>query len=283
MNPPSISQREVEALRDLVAAADSVQAPLVTVGATARQLVFNDRYGIASHRSTTDWDFGVFVADWAAFSRLKHVITAAGRFKVTPGNEHRILHLRTGVEIDLIPFGGVENDGVIQWPGGGQVMNVTGYEDALSLAEEIAPASDLRLRVATVPLLAVLKLFAAADRASHTDRDLTDLDHLLVQYPTAGREGDVWEWPLAEMADELDWDFLGAFLLGADIGIACRIATLERLDPLVAEFGNPFGRFSRLAARNAVSDGDELRRRNRWAHRFVWLRHGMRLARKGRT
>jgi predicted nucleotidyltransferase len=183
------------------------------------------------------------------------------------------------VAIDLIPFGGLERDGHIRWPGDGQEMNMSGYGDAFALATEVRLAEDLSIHVVTVPMLVVLKLFAAADRAAHTDRDLSDLRHVFDEYPTAGREAEVLARPLVGMADALDWDHLAPFLLGADIGVSCSATTLDRLGPVLDEFTNPFGRFAHRLARPAFDAEEELRQRRHAAARFMWLAHGIRLAR----
>jgi predicted nucleotidyltransferase len=86
MTHPPVSDDEIRALRDLVTCADSVNTPLLAVGATARELVFNRAYGIPSHRSTTDWDFGASVPDWATFWRLRERATAGGAFEADLSN-----------------------------------------------------------------------------------------------------------------------------------------------------------------------------------------------------
>jgi predicted nucleotidyltransferase len=273
---------EIKAIRDLVASARAVATPLIVVGASARELVFNQRYNIRSHRSTTDWDFGVLVPDWATFERLIDHMVACGVFIADATNQQRFIHEATGVDIDLIPFGGVEREGLIRWPRGGREMNVTGYDEAMAMAEELELAPGLRVRVATVSLLVVLKVFAAADRAAETDRDLTDLRHLIDNYPTAGREAEVYEPPLDAVGENFDWNHLGAFLLGADIGLACRLTTLEHVDKILVALSNPFGQFASRAIRQSFTEDDERQQRKHWADSLTWVRHGLRLSQRNR-
>jgi predicted nucleotidyltransferase len=96
-----LTETELNCLRSLLRAASELDIPILAVGATARWLVFNLPNEIPLHRTTTDWDFGVNVADWDLFRQLcKKLSEQADSF--TPGrHEHELIHSASGIKIDL--------------------------------------------------------------------------------------------------------------------------------------------------------------------------------------
>jgi predicted nucleotidyltransferase len=165
---------EREALRDFAVIASQNDVPIVLVGASARLLIFDSRYNIRSTRTTGDWDIAVQVVDWEEFDRLEKALTAGKTPLFSKGRSmHRIRHNR-GVEIDIIPFGGVEKeDGTIVWPQDDQQMNMLGFREVYLNAELYDMGGGFVVPVATPPGLAVLKIFAYNDR--QRDDDIRDL------------------------------------------------------------------------------------------------------------
>jgi predicted nucleotidyltransferase len=88
---------------------------------------------------------------------------------------------RRGYPIDLVPFGGVEDPAAtIAWPPDRSiVMNVAGYREAFEAAPQVEIDAGLVVRVVSLPGLAILKLFAWADRGAgdyrRRDEELADL------------------------------------------------------------------------------------------------------------
>lgn len=76
-------------------------------GATAREILIHHVYGRTVGRRTRDIDFAVFVEGWDRFDALKRAFTEAGAIAIK-GNVHRLT--LDGVELDIIPFGGVAED-----------------------------------------------------------------------------------------------------------------------------------------------------------------------------
>lgn len=65
-------------------------------------------------------------------------------------------------------------------------MNVIGYTDALEGAVTLRVAADLSIKVASLPGLALLKLFAWQDRHRESSKDAWDLRLILTSYAAAG-------------------------------------------------------------------------------------------------
>lgn len=174
-------------LREIDRVARQQDCSYFVAGATARDLVLVHVFGLRPGRATRDIDFGFAVEDWRQFERFKKDLTATGQFRAHPHALQRLLFQSSEsveIPVDLIPFGGVTlADNTIAWPPHRDVvMNVSGFEEALASSVAIALDSDLTVRVASIPGLAVLKLVAWSDRGKTTNKDAADLYRLIDSY-----------------------------------------------------------------------------------------------------
>ncbi len=131
---------------------------LLLVGAAARDVLLSYAHGIALARATHDADLALAVPNWDAFETLRRRLADSGIFEPTPAR-HKLRH-RSGIRIDLIPFGGVERpDGSIAWPPEyAEVMEVLGFAEARASAIEVRLPDSHILDVVALPMLAVLKV-----------------------------------------------------------------------------------------------------------------------------
>jgi predicted nucleotidyltransferase len=115
-------------------------------------------------------------------------------------------------------------------------MNVAGYHDALATAQDVEVHPGLVVRVASLPALAVLKLFAWADRGAGNRKDALDLALLLRQYGAAGNEDRLFgeEIGLFE-AVSYNLDLASPRLLGKDARRATTPATREQVLTLLED------------------------------------------------
>lgn len=171
---------------DFREAAPSVD--LLLVGAVARDVLLSYAHDIALARATHDADLAFAIPDWTAFDTLRRRLLESGRFEPLAGAVHKLQH-RSGIRIDLIPFGGVErSDGSIAWPPEyAEVMGVLGFAEARASAIEVGLPDNQILHVVALPMLALLKVFAWADRRVREPRkDAADLFAILTNYLDAG-------------------------------------------------------------------------------------------------
>lgn len=202
---------EFEALRQLIRVAEGRGLRVLLIGAMARQLVFDGRYDIPIHRATLDIDAVVRSESWDAYDALVEVLA---RNDFTRRSDHSFPY-RNGEQIDLLPFGGVADDaGNLIWPGSGRAMSLAGLETAEAHSEGIDHAG-MEVRVASLPSLVALKLYAFRDRFAYTEKDLGDLLHVLSNASEALAERACVE--LGEELADLDDEQVGPYLLGRDL------------------------------------------------------------------
>ncbi|MGH8191777.1 MAG: nucleotidyl transferase AbiEii/AbiGii toxin family protein [Rhodanobacteraceae bacterium] len=218
---PDLSDRsELRLLAGLVVAIRRAQpcARFLLVGALARDLLLSYAHGIPSRRATEDLDFAFAVDNWRAFTDLRASLIASGGFADVADVPHRLLF--DGRRVDLIPFGGVENpEGAIDWPAPRETrMVVLGVREAMGAVVETKLPGDVIVAVASLPALALLKLFAWGDRRYlQRGKDAGDLWLLLRNYLDAGnRERLYVEAAHLLEARDYDDDLAGAWLMGSD-------------------------------------------------------------------
>jgi predicted nucleotidyltransferase len=209
----------------------------------ARDVILYHVFGLETGRATLDVDVAVAVDNWPEFERIKTRLVETGKVTIDENRPHRLFYraIAEGKRspLDLLPFGGVERrPSEIAWPPDlSVVMNVAGYREALAAAEQVELRAGLVVRVASLPSLAVLKLFAWDDRGLEDARDALDFGALLHSYSEAGNEDRLYgdEMPLLE-AVGYDVDLASARLLGKDaariIGPATRVHVVALLDDL---------------------------------------------------
>jgi predicted nucleotidyltransferase len=157
----------VEALQPRAA---TCGAELLVVGAAARDILLTTKPA----RATNDVDVAVAVASH------EQATTITDGLELVPGYLHKF-RVR-GVEVDVVPFGAVENaDRTVTSPDGYR-MNLLGVSEALACAVTVTLRFGVVVKVASVPAQVVLKLVAWEDRHHLTTRDATDLLSLLTEY-----------------------------------------------------------------------------------------------------
>lgn len=248
MNPA-----EKDALRQLIAVADRHGTAWFLVGAGARML-FDELHGIPMGRTTQDWDIAVRVRDWADYERLLETLLETGSFRRRP-TPHRVEHA-TGVRIDLLPFGGVEQDGKIVWPQDGHEMNMAGFDECLSVVVTVDVAPDLGIPVVGLAGLALLKIHAYDDRSAHgINKDLHDLDHLLRTHADTVDEDSRDEAAARALLDaELDWEHAGAWMLGVEIARSFSAALVDGARQWAERMADPYAREPSTRTRMQLGD-----------------------------
>lgn len=202
----------------------------VVVGATARDLMLYHVFGIPVSRATRDVDFAIAVESWDTFQSVRAALLNIEHF--TPGKTLHRLYC-DGVPVDLIPFGGLAENGTILWPPSlDTAMSVAGFDDALAASVRVAIDSTLTVPVVSLAALAILKVFAWHDR-NVTDKDALDLFRILSTYADANNADRLYAAESPHMETyEFQPEYAGAALAGEDSRAIASPDTLERLRAL---------------------------------------------------
>ena len=240
-NPHSITPSKpvdpstIRVLRAVDNVASSLNCPFFVAGATARDLMLVNVYGLRPGRATRDIDFGIAVESWDEFQGLKERMIATGEFAGDLKAQQRLVYTDRAagfsIPVDLIPFRGVASaNQMIAWPPSREVvLNVAGFEEAWASSLPVAVEEGLTVRVASVPGLTLLKLIAWADRGVQNNKDAADLYRLLATYSEAGNFDRLYDQePGLLEAVEFDLELAGAELLGRDVARICPAPTLEQ-------------------------------------------------------
>lgn len=212
-------------IREIQKVAISLEIEVFIVGAVARIILLEYVFGLSAGRTTTDIDFAFAAENWEQFKKIKSHLLENSNYRESSKQAHKLFFKSPDCEfefeIDLIPFGEIEfQPNTISWPPDMSVMmNVAGYRDALAAAVRVEIEPELIISVASLPGIAILKLYAWADREKETSKDAQDLAALLRGYRDAGNEDRVYEGEAAIaalVAVDYDVELAGAWLLGKD-------------------------------------------------------------------
>ena len=112
-------------------------------------------------------------------------------------------------------------------------MNVAGFRDAYTSAVPVEIAPELVISVASIPGIAILKLFAWVDRGREDPKDAADLLMLFRQYHEAGNQNRIYEDAIEALeAAGYDIELAGAWLLGNDVYAVSSSETRSQLAAL---------------------------------------------------
>ncbi|MEU3765215.1 hypothetical protein AB0E55_09155 [Amycolatopsis keratiniphila] len=191
---------------DAIAGAEAVD--YLVVGATARTILSIGLVGGPPERATQDIDIATAMGTWADFEQF------ASRLEWSGGSAHSFIV--EGVEVDVVPYGGIEDDDrTILWPDDHR-MNVRGLSEAVASAESVLLPGGLVIKVPSVPALAMLKLLTWWDRRLRTTRDAIDLGTMIGWYSSGQYLERLYdEEPDALERNDYDPELAGAWLLGS--------------------------------------------------------------------
>lgn len=195
-------------LESVAEACGEMDADFFLIGALARDVLLEHIYGTDVPLTTGDVDVAVAVESWQVYEDLRRRLTRGHGFENEP--EKQRLRSPEGTPLDLVPFGGLEEEGgkVRFPPGGSRELTVLGFEAAWEKAPPVhfgegpggegpggeeavgkgAGGKGPVLRVASLEGLALLKLVSWDERPNRRARDAQDLCLLLQHFYDARLE-----------------------------------------------------------------------------------------------
>lgn len=254
-------------LAAIVAALQGVAAPLdigfLIIGAAARDLMLR-AHGLESPRQTRDVDFAFMVPSWAAFGALRDGLLGSGGFVAKDGPSlHRLMHAASGLPIDIVPFGGIENAGrIIAFPPDQAIeFDCFGVHEAYASKVEIQLPDGVAVQVAAIPAQVLLKIAAFNDRKHKLPgRDAPDLLLLIRKYLDCGgmdglRGGDSGIFEV----EDFDAEIASAQLLARAVRALVDAAGLARVLAILAPEIDPHGNLLLIRQSGMADDERALR------------------------
>jgi predicted nucleotidyltransferase len=237
---------ELRLLGALVKAVDAAAAglPFLIAGAMARDLLLVHAHDIPSQRATEDVDLACFVQDWGEFEALRNELLSGGEFAEVPRKGIHALRFRRSLEVDILPFGGVERDDrtVVLPPDNAFEISMFGFREALDSSVTVLLPDDAKVQVVSLPALAVLKLSAWTERRLRAPgRDAYDLLFVIRNYSYAEQYGHLHDQNPYLTDSPADFEAGGAWLLGRDMASLVDTAGHERLATIIANETDPTG------------------------------------------
>ena len=211
---------------------DLIGEKFILVGAAARDILLA-MHNIKPERATRDVDFAVRVEDWDIYNELRRRLIEKG-FK-----ENRAPHIfifKTAT-FDIIPFGEITTEkSEILWPQDGRVMTMLGFEEAFNTSHRFTTSKELRIHIASLASLVMLKIIAWKDRPTERSQDPLDISTIMRRYFDAGNRDRFYD-DHSELADMEPFtvERAGAALLGRDLKKICAKSTLAKIKSILED------------------------------------------------
>ena len=219
-------------LTDFKSIIDSLEVPMLLIGAQARILIFDSQYKVQG-RATKDWDVAVKLDNWDKYNLLITKMTTGNNplFKITSVT-HKFIHIETGLEVDVIPFGNISKPKQeINWPDGNQ-MSILGLEEAFANTEIIV-IDNVEIRVADIDAFIALKLLAWNERKEK--KDLKDIITVLLKSPNEEDEQRVYDEFIDEIIEgRFEVDEAAIIFIGRNIQSKFKIETFNKVKEIVS-------------------------------------------------
>jgi predicted nucleotidyltransferase len=258
-----LEPRVLAILSELTRGLRALKIDFCIIGALVPELLLK----IPPRQLTNDADAAVTLDTLAEFEKLKRRL---GEFGFVSSGLHRLTH-RNGGWVDLIPYSGAlaPNGSIDLAPN--VRFNMAGFDKIVPNAVSVPVAPGLEVPVIPLPLYALLKLVAFADRKQ--TKDLTGVLHCLRHYA----EEDDRRYGLDHDGVPVPFEYTRAYLLGQDGNSLGDRAVLESIGPVLEEFESPD---APIVARVAREEGrfdfdDDQRAEIEISELFRWFRAGV--------
>jgi predicted nucleotidyltransferase len=171
-----------EMLKTMESVLQKFNVDFFLVGAVARDIRLAAGEEFKALRKTNDVDIAILLDEENQFYAIKDALLATGHFEESSYKAIKLMY-KAAIEVDLLPFGGIENDErELQLSRYALlVMDMSGFKEVYPFVDTLTVAEGLTLNVCSLEGLVVLKLIANDDNPSRT-KDITDIEHFLKVY-----------------------------------------------------------------------------------------------------
>lgn len=171
-----------ETLQDLANCYAKIGSEVYVVGAAARDIALRLLNVSDTPRRTLDLDVAVALSDWLQYEQLTQLMLQSHFVKVQERQRFYYLgpHERNHYEVDIVPFGKVEHDGLVAWPpAGSPVMSVRCFTEVMNCADRVTVEDSFSFRLASLSGQFLMKLDTWSDRHLDTRKDASDMVYIL--------------------------------------------------------------------------------------------------------
>lgn len=153
------------------------------VGATARDILLTNLYGLIPERKTMDIDIAIAISDWEEFEIIERELPQREYFEKDSCQKQRFIY-KGFYAIDVIPFGKIaQKDGNIYWPPDGVIaMSVSGFPEIAAATISVSIDNEFAIKVSSLSGFFLLKLMAWKDRHLYSAKDAYDIALILAHY-----------------------------------------------------------------------------------------------------
>lgn len=182
MNLNELREGELKSAFDALEEAFSVlEIDFYLIGALARDTWYAELN--KRSRATKDVDFAILIGSQQDYDTVKNYLAENKSF-VSIKNNSFVMRSPMGIEVDILPFGGIEIDQEVQLTGTGLTsIKVNGFLEVYqSGTAEMKMATGHSFKVATLPAIVLLKLIAYDDRPEMRFKDARDIANIIRHY-----------------------------------------------------------------------------------------------------
>jgi hypothetical protein len=153
------------------------------VGATARDILLTNLYGLIPERKTMDIDIAIAISNWEEFEIIERELPQREYFEKNSQQKQRFIY-KGFYAIDVIPFGKIaQKDGNIYWPPDGVIaMSVSGFPEIAAATISVSIDNEFDIKVSSLSGFFLLKLMAWKDRHLYSAKDAYDIALILDHY-----------------------------------------------------------------------------------------------------
>lgn len=172
-----------EILQALNSFFQSKEIDFYIVGATARDILLTNLYGLIPERKTMDIDIAIAISDWKEFEIIERELPQREYFEKDSHQKQRFIY-KGFYAIDVIPFGKIaQKDGNIYWPPDGVIaMSVSGFPEIAAATISVSIDNEFDIKVSSLSGFFLLKLMAWKDRYLSSSKDAYDIALILLHY-----------------------------------------------------------------------------------------------------
>lgn len=203
--------------RSIVKISEKFDLNFFLIGALARDIILEKIHNRPIYRATKDIDVAVTLSNWNQYEKIFDEFIFSEGFERAKQAQRLIYN--NELIVDIIPFGDIDiPDNQISWPPDySTILSTLGFREVYKNTITVQFDNELRLNVASLEGLTILKIIAWNDRNDVSKKDALDIAIILKNYFDVNYE-EIYDIYF-ELIEDPNFDYLkcGARVLGLKI------------------------------------------------------------------